>query len=526
MGSNMKHTAQAPACDTPSCASPSRTGPFLWCPASTGKHAVSAVAAFLLLGCAASPPQGTRPELAATASSFRNMDVSTAFDALWWQSFADPRMADLVARALESNHDVQIAAQRVAQARAGSMAAASRLLPTVGLTASASDQRTTLGDEFKRGLPDTRAYRAALELGWEIDVMGGARASANAAELDALAAEAGVRAARLAVASEVARQITLHRSARLRLALLQTLLESHLKTEAMTRRLHADGVASALDVTRAAADARALSALIPPLTLLAAATEHHVAVLLGQSPGTPVAELRHLGSGALPAVPQLQPGQPADLLLRRPDLQAAEKLWLAEGARLQEVRADTWPKLFMSGVLGGQDLSLNLLNTGPVRYSNLALAFTMPLFNAGRLKANVERQTVRERTATLQWEQATLKALQDVENSLVALTQERARSVALDAVAHERSQTLKQLQSLAREGQVSQLRVFEAQRGQMSAELTALESRTDLALSGIQLYRALGGGWETQAGQQTRPPGQPAFNNPTTPAIAQIQGQP
>jgi outer membrane protein TolC len=324
----------------------------------------------------------------------------------------------------------------------------------------------------------------------------------------------------------VARQTTLHRSARLRIALLQNLLESHLKTEAMTRRLEAEGVASSLDVARAAGDARALSALIPQLALLAVTTEHHIAVLLGQTPGTPVAELHRLGAIELPAVPPLQPGQPADLLLRRPDLQSAEKLWLAEGARLQEARADTWPKLFVSGVLGGQDLSLNLLNTGPARYSNLALAFTMPLFNAGRLKANVERHTARERTATLQWEQATLKALQEVENSLVALTQERARSVALDAAAHERSQTLTQVQSLAREGQVSQLRVYEAHRGVMSAELAALESRTDLALSGIQLYRALGGGWETEPGQQTRQPGQPVFNNPTTPAIAQIQGQP
>lgn len=202
MGNNMGHAALAPASARISRTSTSRACTSIWRVPSTGKHAVSAVAAFLLLGCAASLPQGARPDLAVTASSFRNTDASqntgqnpsTAFDALWWQSFADPGMAELVTRALESNHDVQIAAQRVTQARAGSTAAASRLLPTVGITTLASDQRTTLGDEFKRGLPDTRAYRAALELGWEIDVLGGARASANAAALDALAAEAGVSA--------------------------------------------------------------------------------------------------------------------------------------------------------------------------------------------------------------------------------------------------------------------------------------------------------------------------------------------
>ena len=202
----MGHAALAPASARISRTSTSRACTSIWRVPSTGKHAVPAVAAFLLLGCAASPPQGARPDLAVTASSFRNTDASqktsqntgqnpsTAFDALWWQSFADPGTAELVTRALESNHDVQIAAQRVAQARASSTAAASRLLPTVGITTLASDQRTTLGDEFKRGLPDTRAYRAALKLGWEIDVLGGTRASANAAALDALAAETGVSA--------------------------------------------------------------------------------------------------------------------------------------------------------------------------------------------------------------------------------------------------------------------------------------------------------------------------------------------
>ncbi|MFY8044803.1 MAG: TolC family protein, partial [Rhodoferax sp.] len=319
-------------------------------------------------------------EVSGTSSSFRHAEpganLSAAFDATWWQSFADPALVELVARALASNHDVRIAVQRVAQARAGSAAAASRLAPTVAITGSASDQRTTLGEEFKRGIPDTRAYRAALDLGWEIDVSGAARASANAAELDALAAQAGVQAARLAVAAEMARQVTLHRSAQLRLHKLKALHASYIKTESITRRQQTEGVASQLDVARAAGDTRALSASIPQLEMLVAATEHQIAVLLGQNPGNQVAELHRGAEVTLPTVPALQPGQPADLLLRRPDIQAAEKQWLAEGARLREAQADTWPKLFVSGVLGGQDLTLNLLNTGPARYSSLALAFS------------------------------------------------------------------------------------------------------------------------------------------------------
>jgi outer membrane protein TolC len=150
----------------------------------------------------------------------------------------------------------------------------------------------------------------------------------------------------------------------------------------------------------------------------------------------------------------------------------------------------------------------------------------MPLFNAGRLQANVERQTARERAATLQWEQATLKALQDVENSLVSLSKERARNVALQAMLDQRGHALQRVQSLAREGQIGQLPVQEAHRGLMSAELAVLESRTDLALSGIQLYRALGGGWEVQTGAPQQP-SQAIPNTPnTTTTSALTQGQP
>jgi outer membrane protein TolC len=142
-----------------------------------------------------------------------------------------------------------------------------------------------------------------------------------------------------------------------------------------------------------------------------------------------------------------------------------------------------------------------LLTTGPARYSNLALAFSMPLFNTGRLKATVERLSSRERVATLQFQQATLKALQDVENSLITLDKERERNRALEAATHERRTAVKLAQSLAREGQVNQLRVLEVQRGELAAEVSALESHTELVLGAIQLFKAMGGGWQVAVSQ-------------------------
>ena len=465
-------------------------------------HAVCnvTVAAALLTGCSTqAPPQA--PNLAdLSAAAFRQVKAdAAALDANTWRGFGDPALDALIARARAANHDVLIAVQRVRQARAGSAAAASRLLPTVALTGSASDQRSGLPAEVKRFSPDTRALRGAIDLGWELDLFGAARAASDAAELDALAADAGVDAAQLLVGTEVARQYVVWQGARLRLQQLDALLRTQQDTERLTRSRLAEGLASRFDVARASGEVQVLAAQLPPLRTLVAVSEQQIAVLLGDSPSQPVAALNSAATPSLPEVPPLAPGQPVGLLTRRPDLRAAEHQLMAEAARLRESQADLWPKLFLSAVLGGQDLRLNAMNLSPVRYSNLALAFSAPLFNGGRLRAAVERQSALERTATLQYERAVLGALQDVENSLVALAQERERGAALAAAVDARRDGLRHAQSLHREGQIDLLQLLDAQRGLIAAELAVTDGRTQLALGAVQLVKALGGGWQVPA---------------------------
>lgn len=452
----------------------------------------------LLVGCAQPMPLQPGPTVE-LAAGYRHADSAPAsFDAAWWQTFADPSLRDLVARAQAGNHDVLIAAQRLRQARAGLAAAASRLLPTVALNASASNQRSGLPDEVKRGAPDTRALRGALDAGWELDVFGAARAAADAAELDALAASAGVEAAQMLVSAEVARQYFIGQGARLRLQQLQALLQTQRDTERLTRSRHAAGQASAFDVARAAGETQSLAASLPPLQALVAVTEHQLAVLVGTNPSTALPDASS-PPAALPEVPPLPAGQPAELLMRRPDLRAARAQLQAEGARLREAEADLWPKFFLAGVLGREDLKLNALDLSPVRYGSIALAFTMPLFNAGRLRAAVERQSARERIASLQYERAVLGALQDVESSLVALAQERERGRSLEAALEQRRIGVRHALSLHREGQIDLLQLLDAQRGLIAAELSTLDSRTQLALDAVQLFKALGGGWQLDA---------------------------
>lgn len=465
-----------------------------------GNLAVLAVVAILLAGCAASAPPAAPPLGLDLTQPYRQVDDpsqagGSAVDADWWQGFNDPVFTALVTRSQAENLDVRVALERVKQARAGLDATGSRLWPSVSLTGSASDQRTGLPEDVKRGSPDTRALRGAVELNWELDLFGAARAGADAAEADALASEAGVAAAQLLATTEVARQYLIWQGARARAATLQALLQAQVDTERLTRSRETAGLASRFDVSRAAAETQALAAQLPQLHTLAAVTEHQLAVLLGASPSLPVFAQAAAPSSAFAKPPVLTPGQPADLLWRRPDLQAATRQWQAESARVREAEADRWPRLFLAAVLGQQDLRLNALNLSPVRYSNVALAFTAPLFNAGRLRAALQRQNARERSAWLQVERTVLVALQDVENSLAVLRGERERDAALRATTEERRVSLRHAQSLFREGQIDLLQLLDAQRGLLAAELVAIDSQTQIALGTVQLIKAVGGGW-------------------------------
>jgi NodT family efflux transporter outer membrane factor (OMF) lipoprotein len=454
-----------------------------------------------LLACSTpTPPQA--PDISATAGDFLQAGPSStpALDAATWAGFGDPVLDALIARARAANHDVRIAAQRVNQARAGLSAISSRLIPTLSATGSVSDQRSGLPEDVKRGQPDVRAIRGALDLGWEIDVSGAARAARDGAAFDALAASAGLEVAQWLATTEVARLYLIRQGARVRLQQLQALLEAQRSTARLTRSRLAEGLSSRFDVSRADAEVENVSAQLPALATLIEVSGYQIDVVLGNGPGgagpgRPEQTWRDTPLTSLPTVPALTPGQPVELLNRRPDLRVAQQQLLAEGARLRESQADLWPKFFIAALLGQQDLRINLRDLSPVRYSNVALAFSAPIFNAGRLRAAIERQSARERIATLQYERTVLSALQDVESSLVALAQERLRGQALTAAVASRATALQHAQSLYREGQIDLLQVLDLQRGLIASQLAHTESQTQQALGAVQLVKALGGGW-------------------------------
>ncbi len=448
-----------------------------------------------LAACSTPTPKAEAPSVPLPASfshDDRPAPAAVALDHGWWRDHGDATLVKLVDEALQANQDIAMAMQRVRQARAGLDAQDSRLWPTVGVQASASRSDSGVPEPVKAGLPDTRALRVGVDLAWEIDLAGGVRAARDAAQADAMAALAGVNGARLLVASEVGRQYFVLRGAQEQLRIVQSLAAAQRQTASRVASRLREGQASAFDLDRARAEADGLEAQLPPLRALVGTTQTKLAVLLGRSPSAPVVDVD--AAFAWPAAMDIPPGQPGELLQRRPDLIAAEAHVSAEGLRSAEARAQWWPKLFLNALVGRQDLQLNELDLAPVRFSNVALAFAMPLFNAGRIEAGVQAQSARAEEALLAWQKALLVAVQEVEDSLLVRQQQAARTEALARTAQHRHRSLERAQSLQREGQIDLLVLLDVQRSVLASELALSDSRLQQALADVQLYKALGGG--------------------------------
>ena len=177
-----------------------------------------------------------------------------------------------------------------------------------------------------------------------------------------------------------------------------------------------EGQASAFDLDRARAEADALDAQVPALRMLVGTTQTKLAVLLGRNPSAPSSSTPDQAFAWPAPAGHRHAGQPSELLRRRPDLVAAEARVGAEALRSAEARAQWWPKLFLSALLGRQDLRLNALDLAPVHFSNVAMAFAAPIFNAGRIDAGIKVQSARADEALLAWQKAVLVAVQEVED--------------------------------------------------------------------------------------------------------------
>jgi len=253
------------------------------------------------------------------------------------------------------------------------------------------------------------------------------------------------------------------------------------------------GLATRFDVERAQTEASKARAAIPPLETLAAVSRHRIAVLVGDQ-AFKAASITPSGVEAI--VPPARPGQPAALLQRRPDLLVASAQLDAANARRQQAMAEWFPRLFLGAVFGRESIDLNGTALGPARFTNVAGLIAMPIFNAGRTRAINDIAESGQKEAVLHYEDAIARALEDVENALVALDDERQRAQLLQSAAASAEAALGRAQSLYDRGQIDLLPLLDAQRARLAVRVSANDSSTQLLLDSVQLYKTLGGGWE------------------------------
>lgn len=432
-----------------------------------------------------------------------SVDVPTSFaampasemepEAAWWDSFHDPVLADLIRRAERENRDVKIAAERLRAARAGVTVSRSFLAPSVSATGAASDRKSGYGDAIKQQMPDTRSGSAGLDVSWEIDLSGRLRAGAAAASADALAVEDGLRGVRLLVMTDVATNYFTLVGAVRQLETLRAISAAHDETLRLVKARNRAGLATPFDVERAQTEAESARAQIPPLETIAAVSRHRIAVLVGDQ-AVNAAQIDPWRGDVV--LPEAQPGQPATLLQRRPDVLALMAQLDAANARRQQAAAEWFPRLFLDASFGRQNVELNGIGLGSARYTNVAGLLAMPLFNAGRTRAINDIAESGQREALLRAEDGMVRALEDVENALVTLSSERQRSQSLQAAATSADSALGRAQSLYDRGQIDLLPLLDSQRTRLGVRLAANDSATRLLLDSVQLYKALGGGWQ------------------------------
>jgi len=443
-----------------------------------------------LAGCKTVGPNYQRPPVAIPDQFYGANGTPSAAslaDAPWFDVFGDPTLRALIDEALRNGYDARIAAARVEEARARFGIVNADRYPTVGYEINPTRQR--VGGEGKTILI------AGAGISWEADLWGRIRRLNEAGRASYLASEEGRRAALLALTSDVATAYFDLRELDAELDIARRSTKAFQETYDLFDRQLQGGTASGLETSRAEALLANESSNIPLLEQQIVAQENRINFLLGRVPG-PIARGASLSD--LPAPAAVPAGLPSALLLRRPDLRAAEQQLIAANANIGVAEAAFYPTLTLTGLLGGQSSDLaNIVGHG-IAWS-IGADLLGPIFNAGRLRSQ-------QRVAVAQFEQARLQYEQDVTNALGEVSTSIVAMDRLAAAEHDRQRALRANQEAVRlvnlryaSGLSAYFEVLDAMEQLLAAENNVARTRRDRLVALVQFYRALGGGWQAES---------------------------
>ncbi|HTT82463.1 MAG TPA: efflux transporter outer membrane subunit [Rhizomicrobium sp.] len=478
----------------------------------------------MLAGCTAVGPNFVKPKADVPQSWTKtglepagktpSMATSAEPAVAWWESFHDPELTSLIKKAAAANLDLKDSALRIAEARAQREISAAAELPTLSGNASYTNERisetTAEGSIFSSlgnstGLPikipsfpnPYNQYQIGFDASWEPDLFGGVRRSVEAAEADTQTQEEDARDALVSLEAEVARDYIDLRSAQAQLAVTKRNLLTQQETRALAGDRFRAGLGTALDVTNAEAQVRTTRSQAPPFSRSIASDINQLSQLLALEPGALTAELETV-KPVPPVPPQVPVGLPGDLLRRRPDIRAAEAQLHAATAREGVAVAALFPSVSFDLPFGTQAETFPKLADWASRFYSIGPSLTVPIFEGGKLQANVKLANLQEKEAAVDYARTVLNAVHEVENALIAYGTEQRRRDALQATLAQNRDALALAEQRYQSGVTTFLDVLDAERSEEQTELALAVSNAAVSTDLVAIYKAIGGGWAAE----------------------------
>ncbi|MGA2846448.1 MAG: efflux transporter outer membrane subunit [Candidatus Acidiferrales bacterium] len=458
---------------------------------------LASVLTFSLVGGCAVGPNYHRPAVQ-TPIAYRDLSdnpqaqaqAASFADLPWWQVFQDPQLQDLIRTALKQNYDLQIATERINAARAQVAITRSSLFPQV------SGDANFAGGKSQFFPLKANLLELAADVSFQLDFFGQLRRATEAARAQLLATENGQRTVTLTLVSDVASAYFSLLQLDLELQITKDTVETQEGSVRLTSLRLDHGVATKLDVLQAQQVLDTANAQLPDLERQIGQEEDAINILLGNYPG-PVKRGLKLPEQFIP--PEVPAGLPSSLLARRPDIRQAEQFLVAANAEIGVAKAAFFPQISLTGSGGGafgRSSSFSSLMGSQTAIWSYGASVSQPIFTGGALTGGLHLAESQHEQALTAYKQAIQRAFGDVSDALIGYQELREVRVQQQQVVADLAESVRLSVMRYRGGTTTYLEVLDGQRSLFSAELTLAQARGNEYQSLVQLYRALGGGWQ------------------------------
>jgi NodT family efflux transporter outer membrane factor (OMF) lipoprotein len=463
------------------------------------RYLFGAAACVLLAGCTVGPNY-KRPAIA-VPDQFRGAapvaSAESVGDMKWVGLFQDEPLQQLVATALEQNFDLAIATQRIEEARAQYGITRADQYPNVSLQGTFAAQRQSSIGSFRfipAGTDLSASYtQAGAAISWDLDLFGRLRRLSEAARARYLASEEARAGVVVSLVGDVMANYFVLRERDLELEIANQTRDVAQDSLRLVELRHDRGAATGLDVHQAEQFLYTATAQIASAKRDIEQAENALSLLAGRVPGE-IRRGKPLEAFRVPADPPA--GLPSDLLQRRPDIRAAEQNLVAANAEIGAARALYFPQISLTSFLGGQSRALYSLLTGPARFWTVAPAAVVPIFNAGQIRAGVRLSEAQQRELVATYQRSIYTAFREVSDALVGYQRTREQQAQQEKLVNALSESTRLSRLRYQGGLDSYLQVLDSERNLFQGQLTLAGLRLNVLTSFVQLYRALGGGWQ------------------------------